>query len=198
MQKIRRGQFICLGLGFIAPVLSTRAATPKAKGELELHEALMDIAALVRAGPKYPDFEKLAVNLILQLDRYTRAGGKDKALVSAANEYVEAKKNWEWFHSLKNQPAYITRQVDEKYESETTLLEASRALSEGAYLANSIALDGKKDSEKLSGLKDGKAKFISTKAALDSNWETAARYLAEYSAKDKSAKERPPNRPLSK
>ena len=181
MIQIRRQIFIGATLACTLPSFSAIAAPTKE--ELSLNDKLLDIAALLRADIVAVEFEKQMVEMIIQLDRYTRVGGTNVNLIAAANAYLDARKNLDFLRRAESQPKVVTAKIEEKFRNPRELLEARyrvKLLNEYEYGLRSAVLEEELDKEKMSALVALKASLATANDSFDMNVRTAQKQLDEY------------------
>lgn len=72
------------------------SADELATREKDLHETLLDLSALVKAGVSQADFKKVMPELTVKFDRYVRSGGdRFGNLYDAVNAFRTADRNWD-------------------------------------------------------------------------------------------------------
>ena len=191
MQKITRLSIWFLGILLL--ILGSGVHASLQEDERNLHERLLDISALLRAKANTADLHQQVSLLTIDLDRYTRRGGKSAPLIAAAGEFVKVKKLDDALTQISRSAELDLQQARESTRQRMSVIEARRGGSlgsEGAYLADSMQLITSEEHTQSIIVSDAEQKASENRDARAKGIEGADEYLRRYAATAKGGKKK--------
>ena len=137
MNKLRRVLMILV----ISMGISIPSFAAESSDETNLHEKLLDYAALVAGGLSYNDSSNQIRELILLSDRYTRRGGNDQQLIAIKDEYISAQAQWGAMLEYRESKAWYETRMPKRYVELVGAEGQARIQRDGSWLRAQMGLD---------------------------------------------------------